>query len=155
MAESEASLNQLKISAVGETRSRLRMKVRDLEQVIDEPEERGGTNEGVAPTEAALAGLVGCINVVARRFAEQKGYEISRLEVQATAHFDPRGPRLIAPVEVPFPVIDMTVRIDTTAAQADAVALKRDIPAYCPIWQLFARAGTRFNVDWWVSGSGE
>ena len=32
------------------------MKVRDLEQIIDEPEARGGTNQGVAPTEAALSG---------------------------------------------------------------------------------------------------
>jgi len=137
MNAEETPLNQLKISAVGETRSRLRMRVRDLEQIIDEPEERGGSNQGVAPTEAALSGLVGCINVVARRFAEQKGYEITRLEVDAVAHFDPRGPRLIAPVEVPFPLIEMTIRIDTTAPQEDAVALKRDIPAYCPIWQLF------------------
>ena len=83
MNAEETPLNQLKISAVGETRSRLRMRVRGLEQIIDEPEERGGSNQGVAPTEAALSGLVGCINVVARRFAEQKGYEITRLEVDA------------------------------------------------------------------------
>lgn len=146
-------LNQLDVRGTSETRSRLRMTVRDLEQVIDEPEARGGTNLGVAPTEAALAGLLGCINVVARRFAEQKGFEVTRLEVEATAHFDPRGPRLIAPVEVPFPLIEMTVVIETSASASDAVALGVDIPAYCPIWQLFARSGTRFEVDWQITSA--
>jgi len=144
-------LNQLNVHGDGETRSRLRVTVRDLEQVIDEPEARGGTNQGVAPTEAALAGLLGCINVVARRFAEQKGFEIRRLEVDATAHFDPRGPRLIAPVDVPFPLIEMTIVIETSASATDAAALRVDIPAYCPIWQLFARSGTRFDVDWQIT----
>ena len=144
-------LNQLDVRGTSETRSRLRMTVRDLEQVIDEPATRGGTNLGVAPTEAALAGLLGCINVVARRFAEQKGFEVTRLEVDATAHFDPSGPRLVAPVEVPFPLIEMTVVIEKTAAAADATALRDDIPAYCPIWQLFARSGTRFEVDWQIT----
>jgi uncharacterized OsmC-like protein len=127
------------------------MRVRDLEQIIDEPEARGGTNQGMAPTEAALAGLLGCINVVTRRFAEKKGFGVLRLEVDATAHFDPRGPRLIAPVTVPFPLIEMVVVLETTAEPADSEALKVDVPAYCPIWQLFARAGTRFEVDWQIT----
>jgi len=151
MSPEAPPLNQLVVKGRSETRSRLRMTVRDLEQVIDEPEARGGTNLGVAPTEAALDGLLGCINVVARRFAEQKGFEVERLEVEATAHFDPRGPRLIAPVEVPFPLIEMTVVIETSASATDAAALRDDIPAYCPIWQLFARSGTRFEVDWQIT----
>lgn len=151
MSREAPPLNQLVVKGASETRSRLRMTVRDLEQVIDEPEARGGTNLGVAPTEAALAGLLGCINVVARRFAEQKGFEVTRLEVEATAHFDPRGPRLIAPVEVPFPLIEMTVVIETSASATDTAALRDDIPAYCPIWQLFARSGTRFEVDWQIT----
>jgi putative redox protein len=151
MTSESPPLNQLDVHGDSETRSRLRMTVRDLEQVIDEPEARGGTNQGVAPTEAALAGLLGCINVVARRFAEQKEFEVRRLEIDATAHFDPRGPRLIAPVDVPFPLIEMTVVIDTSASATDAAALRVDIPAYCPIWQLFARSGTRFDVDWQIT----
>jgi putative redox protein len=150
MSSERAPLNQLMVEGTSETRSRLRMRVRDLEQVIDEPEARGGTNLGVAPTEAALGGLLGCINVVARRFAEKKGFEVTRLEVEATAHFDPRGSRLVAPVEVPFPLIEMTVVIKTSASPTDAAALRDDIPAYCPIWQLFARSGTRFDVDWQI-----
>jgi len=146
-------LNQLAVQGRSETRSRLRMTVRDLEQVIDEPAARGGTNQGVAPTEAALAGLLGCINVVTRRFAEQKGYAVHRLEIAATAHFDPRGPRLIAPVAVPFPLIEMAIDLETSASPADAQALRDDVPAYCPIWQLFARAGTRFDVTWAITNA--
>ena len=40
----------------------------------------------------------------------------------------------------------MTVVIDTTASLIDAGTLKVDGPACSPVWQLFVRSGTRFDV---------
>jgi hypothetical protein len=48
--------------------------------------------------------------------------------------------------EVPFPLVKMTVVIDTTASLIDAGTLKVDGPACSPVWQLFVRSGTRFDV---------
>jgi hypothetical protein len=56
-------------------------------------------------------------------------------------------------VEVPFPLVKITVVIDSTASLIDAGALKVDVPACGPVWQLFAHTGTRFDVDQRPSGA--
>jgi hypothetical protein len=56
-------------------------------------------------------------------------------------------------VEVPFPLVKITVVIDSTASLIDAGALKVDVPACGPVWQLFARSGSRFDVDQRPSGA--
>ncbi len=58
-----------KIHGVAESHCRTLLKTRDLIDVSDEPLERGGTNEGFAPTEFMLAGLVACTNVILHRIA--------------------------------------------------------------------------------------
>ena len=46
---------QQRILATCPTHSRTDLQVRDLESVIDEPEERDGTNLGFTPTETLIA----------------------------------------------------------------------------------------------------
>ena len=47
-----------KLTGQSESHSRTLLKTRDLIDVSDEPEVRGGSNEGFAPTEMALAALI-------------------------------------------------------------------------------------------------
>ncbi|MGB2325174.1 MAG: LysR family transcriptional regulator, partial [Pseudomonadales bacterium] len=43
----------------------------DVDFAIDEPIERGGTNLGPTPTDAALAALIGCTNVIGHKCANR------------------------------------------------------------------------------------
>ena len=72
-----------KVHGVAESHSRTLLKTRDLIDVSDEPVERGGTNEGFAPTEFMLAGLVACTNVVFHKIAAKHGVEIEKVLSQS------------------------------------------------------------------------
>ena len=54
----------MSMSATGETHARTKINIRDVSSVIDEPEARGGTNQGLTPTETLMASLIGCTNVI-------------------------------------------------------------------------------------------
>lgn len=60
-----------RVSGVAESHSLTVLKTRDLVDVSDEPPERGGTNEGMAPTELFLASLVACSNVISHKIAKK------------------------------------------------------------------------------------
>ncbi len=80
-----------KVHGVAESHCRTLLKTRDLIDVSDEPLERGGANEGFAPTESILAGLVACTNVILHKIAAKHRVEISALNVAVDASFDRRG----------------------------------------------------------------
>ena len=85
--------------------SRTDVKVRDLNTVIDEPTERGGTNQGPTPTEMLMASLIGCTNVIAHKVAEKNGVDIDSMSVRVEAQFDRRGVTLAEEIPVPFPSV--------------------------------------------------
>ncbi|MEO0504190.1 MAG: OsmC family peroxiredoxin, partial [Pseudomonadota bacterium] len=58
------------------THARTEIPVRDLTVVIDEPIERGGTNLGPAPTEAAMTALIACTNVIGHKNAKRLGVDL-------------------------------------------------------------------------------
>ena len=58
---------KLRAKAHCPTHSLANVEVRDVGFEIDEPEERGGTNKGPAPTETALAALLGCTNTIGHK----------------------------------------------------------------------------------------
>src|SRR2546428_372353 len=71
--------------------SRTDVSVRDLKSTIDEPAERGGTNQGLTPTETLMASLIGCTNVITHKVAEKNGVDIDSLTVKLEAQFDWSG----------------------------------------------------------------
>ena len=73
--------------------SRTDVKVRDVKTVIDEPADRGGTNQGLTPTETLMASLIACTNVITHKVAEKNGVDIDSMSVRLEAQFDrPRAP---------------------------------------------------------------
>jgi len=60
---------QFQMIGEAETHSRTLLRTRELVDVSDEPEARGGSNEGFAPTEFLVAGLVACTNVISHKVA--------------------------------------------------------------------------------------
>lgn len=122
--------------------------VRDLVQTIDEPSERGGTNQGPTPTETALSALIGCTNVIAHKCAHKLGIDIGNLSISAVTTFDRRGVTLEEEIEVPFQSIDLSVKSDGPASQSELQAVAEQVAKFCPLAKLFRGAGTVINETW-------
>ena len=71
----------MKVNANCSSHSRTDVSVRDTSLVIDEPEERGGTNAGPAPTETMIAALAGCTNTITHKCAHAHGVNIQAMTV--------------------------------------------------------------------------
>lgn len=141
----------IKLSGTGTSHSRSEMVVRDLKSVIDEPVERGGTNDGITPTEAAYVALVGCTNVIGHKCAAALGVDIGHLSFEMEVDFDRRGVLLMEEVEVPFKAVRLNVTSDGTANDADLQRVANDTAKYCAIAKLFENAGTDLTVTWRTS----
>lgn len=151
MAEAKPkTIAAMKMSASCPTHARSDVAVRDVETVIDEPAERGGTNLGLTPTETLIASLLGCTNVIANRIAEREGLHIERMEVRAEAQFDRRGVMLQEELDTPFPEITLDITVVTDADEAAFDPVKRDLPKYCPVSRVIRGSGARITENWTI-----
>lgn len=84
-------MTELEFTVVGrsESPSRTRVTARQFAMVVDEPAELGGSDEGANPVEHVLAGLAGCLNVVAHVVAREMGFTIHTLEIAVRGILDP------------------------------------------------------------------
>lgn len=136
------------ITGKAETHSRTVLKVRDLIDVSDEPEVRGGDNEGFAPTEMALASLLACSNVISHKIAKKNDIEVVAMDFEMDAEFDRLGVMLSEEVETPFPEINITINLTTSASNEKLDILKADLPRYCPIAKVFSNSGSKVSTNW-------
>lgn len=139
---------QGQLHAERSSHSRSDIHCRDLITTIDEPVERGGTNQGLSPTETAIAALVGCTNVIAHKCAEKLGVEIGHLKLSATYNFDRRGVTLTDEIETPFVRIALKIESDGAATQQQLNTVAKEVARYCPLAKLFRGAGTTIEEDW-------
>jgi uncharacterized OsmC-like protein len=151
MVQVKHKLAVIEVSASCPTHSRTEVKVRDTQSVIDEPLERGGTNQGPSPTEALIAAITGCSNVVINKLAKANNVEVHSLAIQARAEFDRRGPQLIAEVETPFPSLHLTIDISTNAEDGAMAKIKDGLHRYCPLHKVIEASGTKVTETWHVS----
>ena len=138
----------IKLSGKGTSHSRSETLVGGKTVVIDEPEVRGGTGEGPAPTETAYAALVGCTNVIGNKCADKLGIEIGHLNFEMEVDFDRRGVLLMEEVDVPFTAIRLTVTSDGPASQEELERVGAETDKFCPIGKLYSQAGTDLTVVW-------
>lgn len=130
------------------THARTEIPVRDLDVIIDEPEERGGTNLGPTPTEAAMTALIACTNVIGHKNAKRLGVDLGTITIDAACQFDRRGVLMQEEIDVPFPSVTLTVKCDTTASAQELQTVGKETAKYCAIAKLFEGAGTDLTVNW-------
>lgn len=130
------------------THSRTEIPVRDLNVIIDEPIERGGTNLGPSPTEAAMTALIACTNVIGHKNAAKLGVDLGEVEIDAACKFDRRGVLLQEEIDLPFPEVTLTVNCTTPATQEELTKVGIETSKYCAIAKLFEAAGTDLTVNW-------
>jgi len=140
-----------KFVAEATTHSRTDVKVRDVSSVIDEPVERGGTNQGLAPTETMMAALLGCTNTIFHKCANKHGVKLHKMSMRLDGQIDRRGVTLQEEVDVPFPKMTMYVDIVTDAPDAAVEAAKTDLRKYCPVSKVIRACGTDLQEVWTVT----
>ena len=150
MAIRQKTVVQMKLNATGETHARSKVRVRDVEGVIDEPFERHGTNLGLTPTETLMASLIGCTNVISKRIAHGMGVEMGEMDVNLTANFDRRGTMLQEEVETPFTDIVMDIAVATDATPDQLEAIKSDLSKYCPVAKVIRGSGVSIIENWTI-----
>jgi uncharacterized OsmC-like protein len=124
---------------------------RGVSTMIDEPVERGGTNQGQTPTETLVAALVGCTNVISHKIAKKNGIELKRLHISADVQFDRRGVTLQEDVAVPFPAITLNIDVSTAASREQMQQLQSELAMFCPLAKLIRASGTVLTEHWNVS----
>lgn len=143
---------KLRAKAHCPTHSLTNVEVRDVAFAIDEPEERGGTNKGPAPTETAIAALLGCTNTIGNKCAKSLDIDVGHLDISAVCDFDRRGVTLEEEVDVPFMKIALRVETGVVVSDGDLERLAAEVAKYCPLSKLFRQAGTEIEEEW-VSGA--
>tara|TARA_B100001939_G_scaffold58678_1_gene47837 strand:- start:130 stop:594 length:465 start_codon:yes stop_codon:yes gene_type:complete len=141
----------MSMSATGETHARTKINIRDVSSVIDEPEARGGTNQGLTPTETLMASLIGCTNVISKRIAHKMGIELGEMDIQLSAKFDRRGTMLEEEIDVPFSEVTMDIEIDTDATEEQINMLKIDLAKFCPIAKVLRGSGVNIIENWIIN----
>jgi len=144
----EKTVVKLRAKGLGVSHSRADVSIRDLTFQIDEPEARGGTNLGPAPTEAALAALAGCTNVIGHKCAGKLGADIGHLTIEITCEFDRRGVTLEEEIDVPFVALRQVVTSDGTVSQEELDRVGSEVAKYCPLSKLFEQSGTSMETTW-------
>ncbi len=137
-----------RMSGTAESHSLTQLKTRDLMDISDEPLERGGTNEGFAPTEFLLGGLAACTNVISNKIAKANGFKIEGMDIEVAAQFNRLGVTLQEEVDLVFPEILLTISVITAATEAQQEILKTDLPKYCAVSKVIRQSGTNIKDEW-------
>lgn len=148
------NVSTYKIHASGTcpTGDRSEVMLRHHRLVIDEPRERGGTDQGGSPLETLMAALIGCTNVISHRIATEMGIRLELVSVEVTALLDGRvlkGER----AEAVFPEIRLDVRARTDATAPQLQALRGALRRRCPVSVMLSDSGSRIRDDWSVVGA--
>lgn len=79
--------------ALTESQEGLKVKCtsRGMSFTLDEPEDLGGTNEGMNPVEALLSALGACKVIVARSFAKSQKINLKSITLEEEGELDPDG----------------------------------------------------------------
>ncbi len=141
------------LSVRGEAQSptRTEASARGKTILMDEPEERGGTNRGLTPVETMVAALVGCTNVITNRIAAARGIPIAAMKISAAAILDRRGAALEEEIATPVPEIDLRIECRTTATAEQVQILQNDLQKYCPVAKTLRQSGTLIREHWEIS----
>ncbi|MGH2975457.1 MAG: OsmC family protein [Solirubrobacterales bacterium] len=94
---------------------------------IDEPLGAGGADTGPSPTRLVAAGLAGCTAVTMEMYAERKGWDIGRVEVDVDVEYRDASPLSFA----------VTLRLPGELSDEQRQRLL-SIAAKCPVHKLLA-----------------
>ncbi|MFW6230158.1 MAG: OsmC family protein [Halanaerobium sp.] len=115
--------------------------------IMDEPEELGGTDQGMNPVELTLTALGGCLSICAGMFAESCGVELNDFSVDLEGDLDLRGFKGADNVDPGFQEVRFTINIDSDSPAENIEKLVELIESRCPVSDSLKR-NININFDY-------
>jgi len=84
-----SNLLNFSTKGVSESATKFVSNSRTFSFIVDEPPALGGTDHGANPVEYILAGLAGCLNVVAHIVAKEQGIKLNSLKISVEGDINP------------------------------------------------------------------
>lgn len=152
MAIREKPIWTFRTHARQETRTKSHARSRDVEMIIDEPIERGGTNEGPMPVEMVFAGLAGCTHVISNKLAVANDVVIEDMEIEIVTTMDSRGTRLIEPIDVPFPKVIININATMSGHPENIGEVVSKLREHCAVAKMLRQSGSEVTEQWTING---
>ena len=153
MAIKEKPIWTFRTHARQETKTKSYARSRDVEMIIDEPIERGGTNEGPMPVEMVFAGLAGCTHVISNKLATANDVVIEDMEIDIVTTMDSRGTRLIEPIDVPFPKVVINITATMSGHPENITEVVTKLKEHCAVAKMLRMSGSEVTENWTVNGA--
>lgn len=127
-------------------------EARGKNAIIDEPIQRGGTDEGPMPVEYVFMGLVGCTHVISNKLAAANGISFTAMDIDIQVTMDSHGTRLINPIDVPFPSVTLNINAEFEGPHEGAVKVSETLREYCAVSKMLQESGTEVIENWTLNG---
>ena len=73
-----------KATATRQSAFRHAVAIRQHELTVDEPADKGGTDDGPSPQELLAASLASCVAITIEMYADRKGWDVGAAEVETS-----------------------------------------------------------------------
>ena len=120
--------------------------------IIDEPLQRGGTDEGPMPVEYVFMGLLGCTHVISNKLARANGISFTSMDIDIKVTMDSHGTRLINPIDVPFPEVTLFIKADYEGPRDGALQVVEKLRQHCAVSMMLQQSGTKVVENWTLNG---
>jgi uncharacterized OsmC-like protein len=112
---------------------------------VDEPAERGGTDQGPNPLAYFIAGAASCLINQFLTDAIYRGVRLEEVEMAARGHFDRR-------MGGAFKEIIYDLRLTSPSARKDILSLAREAEEMCYAHQTLKKAGVKMITNIFLNG---
>ncbi|WP_305969080.1 MULTISPECIES: OsmC family protein [unclassified Mameliella] len=152
MAVKEKPIWKFSVNGRQNTKTQSVAEARGKSVIIDEPVQRGGTDEGPMPVEYVFMGLAGCTHVISNKLAAANGIKFTAMDIDINVTMDSHGTRLINPIDVPFPSVTLNIKADYEGPREGAIEVSRTLREYCAVSKMLQESGTEVNENWTLNG---
>ena len=116
---------------------RSEVSIRQHRLAADEPAALGGADSGPNPVELILAALGTCQEITYRAYATAMGISLESVSVELEGDIDLRGFFAVdESVRSGYQKIRGTVRIESSASEAELEKLRAVVDAHCPVLDI-------------------
>jgi len=124
---------------------KVEVKKRHFTFYIDEPAERGGTDQGPNPLSYFIAGAASCLINQFLTDAIYKDVTLEDVEMTARGHFDRR-------MGGAFTEIIYDLRLTSPSSKEDVLSLAREAEEMCYAHQTLKKAGVKMTTNIFLNG---
>jgi len=124
---------------------KLEAKKRTFTFFVDEPAERGGTDEGPNPLAYFIAGAASCLVNQYLTDAIFRGVKLEDVELTARGHFDRR-------MGGAFKEIIYDIKLTSPSSKEDILRLSKEAEDMCYAHNTLKKAGVRMTTNLFLNG---